>query len=123
MILSRSKIVGLNLRRSEFTFHDSAPLNNLHSMLGRGLVFSGASTFHDSAPLINLAHLLGITHEFGMVNLRSLLNLDLIRPCQLNKLDNKQNVEWLISSKWYQIDIHLLYLGSHNLAFIWYLDL
>ena len=34
MILSRSKFVGPNLRRSEFTFHDSAPLINLHSMLG-----------------------------------------------------------------------------------------
>ena len=43
-----------------------------------------------------------------MVNLRSLLNLDLIRPWQLNKLDNKPTVEWLISSKWYQIDKHLL---------------
>ena len=44
MILSRFKFVGLNLRRSEFTFLDSASLNNLHSMLG-WLVFSGAPTF------------------------------------------------------------------------------
>ena len=65
MILSRSKFVGLNFRRSEFTFHDSAPLINLHSMLFR------------------------TTPEFGILNLRSLLNLDLIRPLQLNKLDNK----------------------------------
>ena len=57
MSLSRSKFVGLNLRRSEFTFHDLAPFINLHSMLGWLVVFSGAPTFHDSAPLINLAPL------------------------------------------------------------------
>ena len=38
----------------------------------------------------------------------SLVHLELIRPWYLNKLDNKQIVEWLISSKWYKIDIHLL---------------
>ena len=76
MILSSPKFVGLNLRRSEFTFHDSAPLINLHSMLGWLVVFF---LVH---PLFMIRHHSLIRHhyEFGMVNLRSLLNLDLIRP-------------------------------------------
>ena len=50
-----------------------------------------------------------------MVNLGSLLNLDLISPWYSNRSDNEQIVEWLIPSKWYQIYVHLqLSLGRKS---------